>query len=65
MKRLLLTLILLLPACSAGAQSGVSVVAVYPHQTDAFTQGLVFEDGRIVRATAFLDTWALQRLMED
>lgn len=26
---------------------------------------MVFEDGRIVRVEAFLDTWALQRLMQD
>lgn len=32
---------------------------------NSYAWHLVFDGGRIVRATAFLDTWALQRLMED
>lgn len=32
---------------------------------NSYAWHLVFDGGRIVRATAFLDTWALQRLMDD
>ena len=31
---------------------------------NSYAWHMVFDEGRIVRVTAFLDTWALQRLME-
>lgn len=62
MRRLLLALTMLLPACHASSQSGVSVVGVYPHQTDAFTQGLVFQDGRLFESTGLYGESSLREV---
>lgn len=46
----LLLAALLLSACYA-QEPGVRVLRSFPHQTDAFTQGLVYSEGRIFEST--------------
>jgi glutaminyl-peptide cyclotransferase len=46
---LLLSLVVIVQ--SASGPDGYSVVAAYPHDSEAFTQGLVFVDGRIYEST--------------
>ncbi len=37
-----------------GSNARISVLATYPHDTDAFTQGLVFADGYFYESTGSL-----------
>ena len=39
-----------------------SVVAVYPHDTEAFTQGLLFEDGRMYESTGLYEASTLREV---
>ncbi len=43
-------ILLLLGACRA-QEAGIRVLERIPHQTDAFTQGLVFQEGRLFEST--------------
>lgn len=62
MRRLLLLAALLLTACQANSQSAVSIGNVYPHQTDAFTQGLVYDRGRLFESTGLYGESSLREV---
>ena len=52
---------LLLAACHA-QQPGIELVRAFPHQTDAFTQGLVHSDGRVFESTGLYGSSSLREL---
>lgn len=62
MRRLLLASLLLLTACQVSSQSPVSLVGTYPHQTDAFTQGLVYDAGRLFESTGLYGESSLREV---
>ena len=52
---------------AAGSVSGIerltpSVVSVYPHDPEAFTQGLLFEDGRMYESTGLYEASTLREV---
>ncbi len=60
--RQLLLLTVLLTACTASSQSAVRIENVYPHQTDAFTQGLVFDGERLFESTGLYGESSLREV---
>ena len=58
-----LALLLLLTACSRVPRSLVpEVLASYPHDPDAFTQGLLYHDGRLYESTGLLGRSSLREV---
>lgn len=63
----LLAVVLFLPACAAdGTQapnaSGVSIIARYPHDRGAYTQGLVWQGGAMYEGTGLTGESSLRRV---
>lgn len=62
MRRLLSLLVVLLAGCHASSQTSVTLLAAYPHQQDAFTQGLVFDSGRLFESTGLYGESSLREV---
>ena len=57
-----LTLVASLTVCSSADQGPYSVVARVPHDTTAYTQGLVYADGQLYESTGLLGQSQVRRL---
>jgi glutamine cyclotransferase len=62
-----LALVLLFPGCTAGGTqspdaAGVSVIARFPHDGRAYTQGLLWHDGALYEGTGLLGESTLRRV---
>lgn len=64
MTRIIATLLLVLAALPAAAAPVVpaEILARYPHDTDAFTQGLVWHDGRLFESTGLYGRSSLREV---
>ncbi len=51
-----------IPTPAADAQYGFEVVAAYPHDREAFTQGLVFDDGALYESTGLNGRSSLRKV---